>query len=228
MLDGADFPSASSNIREESLVKENERLKALLLKHSISWVDSKADQRICRMSLRSVDHSIFRENSQKALPHLPMEIQLKILKYAMKCSTPIIDPFFKHRPEHLTTDEKLEQKRIPVQLLAVCKVFHSEGTKYFFANEFVFTQVAALGNFAKIPYELRGTIKNVTFRVVGRYYDNVASKRNIFDMSYHPNAPNFKIPIFQRPKGAERQHGVHAYCWHQRSYYPSPFSPKYF
>jgi len=102
-----------------------------------------------------------------------------------------------------------------LEILSTCKVYHEEGCKMFFENEFVFTQVSALENFAKLSLDLRSTIEHVTLRVVGRYYDDEQTKRNLLGVQYHPDIPDFKIPIFGRPKGAEMDRGIHAYCWQQ-------------
>ncbi len=101
------------------------------------------------------------------------------------------------------------------EILAVCKAYHDDGRKLFFSNEFVFTQVAALENFALVSRELRSTIKHVTLRVVGKYYDDEPTKRDILHHSYHPAVTNFKTPIYGRPKGAETDRGIQAYCWQQ-------------
>lgn len=101
------------------------------------------------------------------------------------------------------------------EILATCKAFYEEGRRLFFNNSFVFTQVIALDNFAWVPRELRSTVKHVTLRVVGKYFDNEASKRDLFHTSYHPAAHNIRIPVYPRPKGAETDGGIHAYCWQQ-------------
>jgi hypothetical protein len=164
-----------------------------------------------------------------------MEIQLRILGFAMRCSHSIIDPLFKARNEHLTKDERAQRKELPVgkyissavshllsradhlllDILATCKAYHEEGTKLFFNNSFVFTQVAALENFARVSSEIRSTIKHVTLRVVGRYYDDEPSKRNILNTQYHPSAQDVKIQVYSRPKGAYMDKGIHSYCWQQ-------------
>jgi hypothetical protein len=85
----------------------------------------------------------------------------------------------------------------------------------FFENEFIFTQAAALANFSQISKDLRSTVTHVTLRVVGKYYDNEPSKRNVLGAHYHSAIPNFPIPIHGRPKGAEMDRGMHSYCWQQ-------------
>jgi hypothetical protein len=90
-----------------------------------------------------------------------------------------------------------------------------EGTRLLFANnEFVFTQTAALENFAKFSPELRSTVKNVTLRVVGRYYDDEAGKRDLTgNGQYHNNVPKLNMNIYARPPGMVRDKGIQAYCW---------------
>jgi hypothetical protein len=115
MLDGPDYPnlpSSSSKSRHDELLKENERLKALLQDNGISWVPAKpkVPVKVHKMKTRKSSAS-----SNHRLPHLPMEIQLRILGFAMRCSFPIIDPFFKPCYENLTKDERIQRKELPIR-----------------------------------------------------------------------------------------------------------------
>ena len=114
MLDGPDYPNAvsSGKSRHDDLIKENERLKALLFDNGISWVPEKAKERV------SVHKMTTRKRSSattKQLPHLPMEIQLRILGFAMMCPFPVIDPFMKPQMEHLTKEEQMQRNKYPVR-----------------------------------------------------------------------------------------------------------------
>ncbi|KAG0649424.1 hypothetical protein D0Z07_4486 [Hyphodiscus hymeniophilus] len=203
MLDGPDYPNTTSSgkSRYDEIIEENDRLKALLLDNGISWAPQKLKESVKFHKMKTRKSAV---TAYQQLPHLPMEIQLRILGFAMKCPFPIIDPFSKPRLEHLTKEEQMQRKKYPVQ-----------GRKLFFNNSFVFTQVITLEAFSLASHELRSTIKSVDLRVVGKYYDDEASKRDIFAMSYHPTVQSLKIPIHARPKGAALDHGIHAYCWQQ-------------
>lgn len=214
MLDGPDYPEAVVDYRYEALLEqnkcvleENRRLKALLDEHNIIYyARSNVTKKPRTRSLGNI----------QPLPHLPKELQLKILGFAMTFKQPIIDPFCKPRREHLTSSEKEARKEIHINFLATCKAFHVEGLQHFITNnEFVFTQVAALERFAQIPAEYRSTINHATLRIVGRYYDNTARKQNLLGLSYHPEVREYKSPILARPSGAEMDKGIHAYCYHQ-------------
>jgi hypothetical protein len=95
--------------------------------------------------------------------------------------------------------------------------FQVEGLRLLFANNtFIFTQAAALENFAKNPYSLRSTVKQVTLRVVGRYYDEIAGKRDLTgNVDYHSSIDKLMMPIAARPPGMVKDKGLQAYCWEQ-------------
>ena len=111
MLDGPDYPSPNSfaKTRHEELLKENERLRSLLLENGISWAPERP--RVYKMRTRTS----ITGSPDKQLPHLPMEIQLRILGFAMQSRFPIIDPFSKARLEHLTKDEQVQRKKYPTR-----------------------------------------------------------------------------------------------------------------
>jgi hypothetical protein len=109
MLDGPDYPNARDNKAQDKLIKENERLKALLLANGISWVPETSKPKENSHSMRT-RRSLPAVDDQ--LPHLPIEIQLRILRFAMRFPFPIIDPFFAMRPEHMSKDEKVQHKEL--------------------------------------------------------------------------------------------------------------------
>jgi hypothetical protein len=115
MLDGPDYPNPNSfaKSRNDKLLKENEQLKALLLENGISWVPEKLKEPVKIHRMKTRKSKVTAPDDQ--LPHLPMEIQLRILGFAMKCLFPIIDPFSKPRYEHLTKEEQLQRKKYPVR-----------------------------------------------------------------------------------------------------------------
>src|SRR5271168_2305629 len=105
MLDGPDYYDPFIQARRESVLEENQSLKsesqilkaeiqslkALLSQRGISWVEQQP-----KATIKTQKHVVNRVfPAKKLLPHLPMEVQLRILGFAMKSSTPIVDPFFK-------------------------------------------------------------------------------------------------------------------------------------
>jgi hypothetical protein len=128
MLDGPDYSDPFIQARRELVLEENQSLKsesqilkaeiqslkALLSERGISWVEQQP-----KTTIKTQKHVVNRAfPAKKLLPHLPMEVQLRILGFAMKSSTPIVDPFFKARNEHLTKIERVERRQIPLRMYA--------------------------------------------------------------------------------------------------------------
>lgn len=119
----------------------------------------------------------------------------------------------------MTPQEKTAREQVNINFLATSKVYRKEGIAFIIKNnDIVFTQTAALANFAKIPANLRLKIDHATLRVVGRYYGNKAVEK--FDLSgdklYHPAVREFKVPLLARPEGMiKEEHGIQAYCFNQ-------------
>ena len=111
MLDGPDYPNRARRSDHDDLLKENERLKTLLLENGISWAAEKPRERVKIHKMKTRKSSA----SRRRLPHIPMEIQLRILGYAMRCSFPVIDPFYKPRLEHLGKEERTNRKELPMR-----------------------------------------------------------------------------------------------------------------
>jgi hypothetical protein len=220
MMEGPDPTASLASRRYDALEKENEhnldeikRLKALLAAHNISsepLVDFAVQSR--PRSARRPTHG-----SPRSLPQLPTEIQLRILGHALTSPDPIIDPFYKLRRDNLTKEEWSRAKQINIHFLAACKEFQVEGLQLLFTNNsFIFTQAAALENFAKFPHHLRATVKQVTLRVVGRYYDETAGRRDLTgNVDYHSSIDKLMLPIIARPPGMINDKGIQAYCWEQ-------------
>jgi hypothetical protein len=221
MMEGPDPTASLASRRYDALENENKshideikRLKAILAAHKIPSdpaVNFAVHPR--RLTLRRSTQA-----PTKPLPKLPIEIQLRILRFALTSPDPIIDPFYKRRRDTLTKKE-WEQctMQINIHFLATCKAFQIEGLQMLFANNsFIFTQVRALENFAKLPTHLRSTITQVTLRVVGRYYDEVAGKRDLTgNVPYHTSINQLMMPIIARPPGMINDKGIQAYCWEQ-------------
>lgn len=221
MMEGPDPTASLASRRYDTLEKENKnhideikRLKALLATHKIPIeplgnFPVQPRRRSARRSTQSPPTG--------PLPQLPTEIQLRILRHALTSPDSIIDPFYKLRRDNVTKEEWSRTKRINIHCLATCKAFKVEGLQLLFANNsFIFTQAAALENFAKIPEHLRATVKQVTLRVVGRYYDETAGKRDLTgNVDYHSSIEKLMMTIVARPPGMIKDRGIQAYCWEQ-------------
>lgn len=109
MMDGPDYPSPTSTAktRHDEVLKENERLKALLMDNGISWVPEKTKGLVIHKMKTRKNSTV---DSHNQLPQLPMEIQLRILGFAIRSSFPIVDPFTKPRYENLTKEERAQRK----------------------------------------------------------------------------------------------------------------------
>jgi hypothetical protein len=197
----------------QRLRNENLRLQTLLTANNIPWkpedTTSKArngaragktqqsptSSRTLRLRIAG---AVVKE-LPKALPTLPREVQFIIMGHALKSSTPIIDPFFKLCKDNVTQNERKASGRgITIGFLGTCKALKEEGIRLIVKNnEFIFTQVAALQNFAKIPLDSRLTITNIKLRIVGRYYDQVAGEK-ILDGSYHNDVTQLKVKASSR------------------------------
>ncbi|KAH9221217.1 hypothetical protein DL95DRAFT_442045 [Leptodontidium sp. 2 PMI_412] len=220
MMEGPDPELRLSTLQYDTLLGESkrhadeiQRLKFLLRKHNIEC-DTSLPVTIKYVSKNA---SLVKSTNDDLKPRLPAEILLRILGFALTSPVPIIDPFYSLRNQNITMIERFSRQYINIQCLAVSQVFKTEGLRILLENnEFVFTQAVALENFAKVSPQLRSTIKHVTFRVVGRYYDDVA--RNV-DLTgngcYHDTIPRFLAPVQARPYGMVNDNGIQAYCWFQ-------------
>jgi hypothetical protein len=135
----------------------------------------------------------------------------------MTSLNPLIDPFYAIDKCHVTSAERENRADINLSFLATAKIFRREGIRLLIENnKFVFTQVAALDNFAKISESLRSTVKQVTFRIVGRYYgDNARSYNLSSSVRYHYRIDQMILPVLARPSGMICNGGIQAYCWNQ-------------
>jgi len=224
MMEGPDPTASLASHRYDVLEKENkanvdeiQRLRALLAANNVPCEPASSKKFTLQPRRRTTRQSSAAEPANnKPLPHLPTEIQLRILSHALTSLNPIIDPFYKPRRDNVTKKEWVRSK-INLQFLLTCKSFQVEGMRFIFArNEFIFTQAAALENFAKFSQDLRATVKHVTLRVVGRYYDQVAGRRDLTgNIDYHPQVDTLMMPIVARPPGMNKDKGIQAYCWEQ-------------
>jgi hypothetical protein len=179
-----DEPTRALN---RKLVDENLRLKKLLRENGISW-----DPRLTldpddptRGTWSSPKRIVTRKSKgpgplsqeNQHLPILPVELQVYILEYALTSKYPIIDPLSKSNKDALTHPERTRGNQIAIGFLATCKAYCVEGTRFLWRNNtFVFTSHLALRNFANLALEHRRGIKQVTFRIIARYYDDEERK----------------------------------------------------
>lgn len=151
-------------------------------------------------------------------PHLPMEVLLRILKFAMQSSYPIIDPLSPLATENLTDKEKVRGNQIAIHFLATCKAMHEEGTRYLWqSNEFTFTTHRAVRHFAELPSKFRQTITHVNFRVIARYYDDHRGRKHRLDRRYHADLRKDQLlKVHLRPTGSPLvRGGFRCYTWNQ-------------
>ena len=209
--------------QNQSNLAEIQRLRTLLEAHGIKWAKETPPQSArtsTRKKLRQASTIPWNRRSSarlnKPLPHLPNEIIVRILGLLVTQPEPIIDPFWKLRPENMTKKER-KKAAINIEFLATCRAFKVEGTRLLIANNsLVFTQLEALQNFSNISGVNRSLITDITLRIVGKYYDSKAGKRTLYgDSDYHEDVADPTVYVAARPDGASKDKGVQGYCWQQ-------------
>ncbi|KAI0907292.1 hypothetical protein F4823DRAFT_603409 [Ustulina deusta] len=199
--------------KNRHLEDENLALKRLLRKHNISWQTNQPGPARTK-SYRVTRSSTSRERS---LPHLPVEIQLRVLSYALTSPHPIIDPLCKSRPERMLAREKSKKNNIAIHFLATCQAYRFEGTRFLWTNNtFLFTSPASLRHFAELDFAYRREVRYVTFRLIARFYDD-EDRVHRLPTSYHPNLKSsIKLAVQRRPKEKTlARRGFRAYAWYQ-------------
>ncbi|KAK5624862.1 hypothetical protein RRF57_000578 [Xylaria bambusicola] len=199
--------------KNRRLEDENLALKRLLRKHNISWQTNQAGPARPKNSRVTRSSTI----QQRTLPHLPVEIQLRILSYALTSPHPIVDPLYKSRPERMVAREKSKKNHIAIHFLATCQAYRFEGTRFLWSNNtFVFTSPASLRHFAELDFIYRKEIRHVTLRLIARFYDDEERVHRL-PTSYHPNLKSsIKLAVQRRPKEKTlARRGFRAYAWYQ-------------
>lgn len=120
--------------KNRQLEDENMHLKRLLREHGIPWSDSVASHHAFRSSdshptSRRRRSSRLSAVGQHRFPHLPVEVVLRILHYALVADGPIIDPLSKLNTETLTSAEIKSGPQIAIGFLATCKAYHVDGKR---------------------------------------------------------------------------------------------------
>lgn len=151
------------------------------------------------------------------LPHLPTEVVLRILKFALMSPFPIIDPLSHRVTANLTEAEMTRGNQVAIHFLATCKAYKQEGERYFWAsNTFIFTSPEAIRNFAELRLDYRKTITQVNFRVIAKYYDDQPRKHKLNRIYHHDLKKDPTLKVQQRPKeGPLNRGGFRSYSWHQ-------------
>lgn len=116
------------------LEDENMHLKRLLREHGIPWSDSVASHHVFQSSTAHATSGRRRSSrlsaaGQHRFPHLPVEVILRILHYALVADGPIIDPLSKLNSEALTSAEAKRGPQIAIGFLATCKAYHVDGKR---------------------------------------------------------------------------------------------------
>jgi hypothetical protein len=149
-----------------------------------------------------------------------MEVQLRVLHYALTSKDPIIDPLSKIRLENITAVEKtIRENQLAIGLLATCKAFQTEGSRILWGNnDFVFTSHTALRNFAKLDIKYREGVKAINLRIIAKYYDDQTPLRSRkVDQWHHPSLKKdmaLKVHIRPRENNLARK-GFRVYAWAQ-------------
>ncbi|UNI21874.1 hypothetical protein JDV02_007823 [Purpureocillium takamizusanense] len=207
-----EFPLRRAN---QELTEENLRLKRILRENGISWSP------VAQAHLKQRDPNKRRTRSSMAhdlgRPHLPTEVILRILKFALTSAHPIIDPLSPTTSDHLTEREKTRGNQIAIHILATCRALQVEGTRYLWeGNEFTFTTPEALRHFAELSPGFRHKVTTVRLRIVARYYDDQRRKHKL-ERYYHADLKrdqNLKVQM--RPKETPLvRGGFRCYTWTQ-------------
>ncbi|KAI2465010.1 hypothetical protein F4781DRAFT_44019 [Annulohypoxylon bovei var. microspora] len=196
------------------LEDENLTLKRMLRENGISW---QTRSKPVQTSNGRITRSSSRVSSSRPLPHIPVEIQLRILFFAMSSPHPIVDPLCKAKPEHLLVQEKVKSNQVAIHFLATCKAYHAEGTKFLWSNNsFVFTNPEALRNFAEVPFKFRQNVKDINLRIVARFYDDEDRTRKL-SRHHHPDLKKaIPLTVHRRPKeNTPARRGFRTYGWYQ-------------
>ncbi|KAH8156598.1 hypothetical protein CIB48_g11653 [Xylaria polymorpha] len=199
--------------KNRRLEDENLNLKRMLREHGISW--QKNQPKPTRTKTSRVTRSS--KSQERKLPHLPVEIQLRVLSYALTSPHPIVDPLCKSRPERMLPREKGKRNHIAIHFLATCRAYRFEGTKLLWSNNtFLFTSPASLRQFAELDLTYRRNIRHVTFRLIARFYDD-EDRVHRLPATYHPSLKSsVKLAVQRRPKEHTlARRGFRAYAWYQ-------------
>ncbi|KAI0478410.1 hypothetical protein GGR56DRAFT_320883 [Xylariaceae sp. FL0804] len=198
-------------VKNRRLEDENMALKRLLRENGISWQAQPKTPSPLRVTRSATVQS-------KILPYLPVEIQLRILSYALTSPHPIIDPLCKTKSASLLATEKVKKNYIAIHFLATCKAYAVEGTRALWSNNtFVFTSPDTLRNFAELDLIYRQKIEQLNIRLIAKFYDDETRSSHKLSRSHHPDLRHgIKLVVHRRPKeNTLARRGFRAYAWYQ-------------
>ncbi|KAI1108486.1 hypothetical protein F5Y14DRAFT_459530 [Nemania sp. NC0429] len=201
--------------KKRLLEEENRALKRLLRENSIDWQGIIHPNPTQPLPSRITRSCVYKG---RALPHMPVEIVLKILSYALTSPQPILDPLCKLKPERMVPSEKCKFNNIAIHFLATCRAYHNEGTRLLWSNNaFIFTSPTSLQNFAELDLVHRQRIRHVTFRIVAQFYDDVEDRVHRLPASYHHSLrSSIKLPVQRRhAESPMEKGGFRSYAWYQ-------------
>lgn len=193
--------------KNQSLEKENQKLKELLRENGIHWSDLAKSYMTPKVSRKT----------RSAGRHWPMEVLLRVLSFAMQSPDPIADPLSSSNPEDLTEKEKKRGNQIAIHFLATSKAMHTEGTRMLWqSNRFLFTSPEALHHFADLSFAFRQDITHINLRIVARYYDD-EKRRHKLGRNYHRDIKkDHTLKVIMRPKAHPLSRGgFRCYTWNQ-------------
>ncbi|KAF7885373.1 uncharacterized protein EAF01_011438 [Botrytis porri] len=186
---------------------ENASLKKLLSTLDIAWPGNKNSSTIA-----ASDSSTKRSSLQ-----LPLEVKLRIVRFALQLAHPIIDPGVKILKSNVTEMEHAEQKKLPVQLLRLSKFFFKEGQRSFFAdNRFIFTQVSSLKWFVSTHPKFCAQLEHLELRIVGKYYNDQGSNKTVTLGFDQREERWYAVKPIKRILSINLSWtGLQSYCWKQ-------------
>lgn len=151
------------------------------------------------------------------LPHLPTEVVLRIMKFALSSPFPVIDPLSRTNANALTDAEKSRGNQLAFNFILTCKAFKKEGEGYFWSsNTFTFTNVEAVRALGDLPVEYRKKITHATFRIIAQYYDDQQRKHKLHRVYHGDLKKDQRLKVHARPKeGPLVRGGFRSYSWNQ-------------
>jgi hypothetical protein len=138
--------NAPLRTKNRHLEDENMRLKRLLREHGIPWSDSVLSHPAFRSSDSYLTSGRRRSSrlsaaGQYRFPHLPVEVILRILHYALVADDPIIDPLCKLKNDTVTSAEAKAGPQIAIGFLATCKAYYVDGKRILWYVRAIFTKL---------------------------------------------------------------------------------------
>ena len=158
-------------------------------------------------------------------PSIPVELLLKIMRFALTSEFPLIDPLAPTEPDNWTIEERGRLPQVAFGLLFASKMCYTEGIKILYReNRITFTNVAAARSLARLDEETLQDIRQLTLRITAQYYESAPLDRTssqlgemYLPMGYHPETVvNMKIacnPWQKRPPRLDEEvDGISSYA----------------